>query len=65
MIITGNATVMIPDGFLPFGLLNGDTAITRVDDGSTEEVQLGTDVIIFGSRNSRLYVSLNSIRNKI
>lgn len=52
---------MIPEGFLPFGPAYGDSAIRNVDDDSSEEIQLGTDVIIFGSRNNRLYVSLNSI----
>ena len=49
---------MIPEGFLPFGSAYGDSAVPRVDDGSTDEVRLGTDVVIFGTRNDRLYVSL-------
>ena len=52
----------IPDNFLPFGPMYGDTVIPPIDDGSSKEIQLGTDVIIFGTRNSRLYVSQNSIK---
>ena len=57
-----NTTVVIPDNFLPFGLMYGDSVIPPIDDGSSQEVLLGTDVIIFGSRNSRLYVSLYSVK---
>ena len=49
---------MIPEDFLPFGSAYGDSALRGVDDGSTGEIQLGTDVVIFGTRNDRLYVSL-------
>ena len=52
---------MIPENFLPFGPMYGDTIIPPVDDGSSEEIQLVNDVIIFGTRNNRLYVSLNCI----
>ena len=31
-----------------------------VDDGSTDEIILGTDIVIFGSRHNRLYVSHNN-----
>ena len=51
--------MVIPEGFLSFGSVYGDSAIHGVDDGSSEEIQLGTDVIIFGYRNGSLYVSLN------
>ena len=49
---------MIPEGFLPFGSAFGDSALRGVDDGSSEEIQLGADVFIFGTRNNRLYVGL-------
>ena len=52
-----NATVIIPTGFLPFGSAYGDSTVPTSDDGSTEEIQLGTDIVIFGSRQNRLYVS--------
>ena len=51
--------VDIPEGFLPFGLAYGDSVVPSVDDGSSEEIQLETDVFIFGSRGDSLYVSLN------
>ena len=51
--------VVIPDGFLPFGSVYGDFVVRRDDDVSTEEIALGVDVVIFGSRQNRLYVSLH------
>ena len=57
---TGNETVAIPEGFLPFGPMYGDAVILHVDDGSSEAIKLGTDIVIFGSRSNTLYVSLNS-----
>ena len=50
--------MVIPEGFLPFGSVYGDSAIRDIDDGSSGEIQVGADVVIFGSRNSSLYVSL-------
>ena len=50
--------MVIPEGFLPFGSVYGDLAIRGIDDGSSGEIQVGADVVIFGSRNSSLYVSL-------
>jgi hypothetical protein len=47
----------IPQSFLPFGSNHGDLTAPVHDDGSTDEITLGTDVIIFGSRHNRLYVS--------
>ena len=52
--------MLIPEGFLSFGSVYGDSAIRGVDDGSSGEIQLGTNVVIFGSHNSSLYVSVNS-----
>ena len=49
--------MIIPAGFLPFGSAHGDSRVPRFDDGSTGEIQLGTDIVIFGSRQNRLYVS--------
>ena len=60
-MFSDNVTSVIPENFLPFGPMYGDTIIPPVDDGSSEEIQLGYDVIIFGTRNDRLYVSLNCI----
>ena len=51
--------MVIPEGFLPFGSVYGDSAIRGIDDGTSGEIQLGADVVIFGSRNTSLYVSLN------
>ena len=51
--------MVIPEGFLPFGSVYGDSAIRAIDDGSSGEIQLGADVVIFGSRNTSLYVSLS------
>ena len=53
--------MFFPPGFLPFGPAYGDTAVPKIDDGSTNEIPLGTDVVIFGSRRSGLYVSLESL----
>ena len=50
----------IPQSFLPFGPDHGDLTAPVVDDGSTDEIILGTDVVIFGSRHNRLYVSHNN-----
>ena len=47
----------IPQSFLPFGSDHGDLTVPVDDDGSTDEIILGTDVVIFGSRHNRLYVS--------
>ena len=47
--------VMFGD-FLPFGTGSGDSIVPRVDDGSTGVIQLGTDVVISGSHQNRLYV---------
>ena len=47
----------IPIGFLPFGTAHGDSRVPSVDDGSSREIQLGTDVVLFGSHQDRLYVS--------
>ena len=49
--------VTIPIGFLPFGPAYGDSRVPSRLDGSTGEIQLGTDVIIFGARQNQLYVS--------
>ena len=46
-----------PIGFLPFGPAHGDSRVPSEDDGSTGEIRLGTDIVIFGSRRNRLYVS--------
>ena len=56
-IIIGNDTI-IPVSFLPFGSAHGDSTVPRIDDGSTEEIQLETDIVFFGSRQNALYVSL-------
>ena len=45
-------------GFLPFGPIHGDSRVPTRDDDSTGEIQLGTDIVIFGSRQNGLYVSL-------
>lgn len=52
-----NATIIIPSGFLPFGFTYGDFRVPTSLDGSTEGIQLETDIVIFGSRQNRLYVS--------
>ena len=43
--------------FLPFGPAHGDSRVRTVNDGSSEEIHVGTDIVIFGSRQNRLYVS--------
>ena len=47
----------IPRNFLPFGPDRGDSIVPTRDDGATDEIILGTNVIIFGSSHNRLYVS--------
>ena len=47
----------IPQSFLPFGPDHGDLTAPVFDDGNTSEIILGTDVVIFGSRHNRVYVS--------
>ena len=49
----GNDTA---SGFLPFGFVHGDSRGPTSDDGSTGPIQLATDVVIFGSRQNRLFV---------
>ena len=49
---------MIIPGFLPFGSAHGDSRAPTSDDSSTGEIRLGTDIVIFGSRQNRLYVSI-------
>ena len=53
---TGGDT-RIPRSFLSFGPDHGDLTAPVNDDGNTDEIILETDVIIFGSRHNRLYVS--------
>ena len=47
---------IIPAGFLPFGFAHGDSRGPTSDDGFIGAIQLATDVVIFGSRQNRLYV---------
>ena len=47
----------IPRSFLPFGPDFGDLTVPTSDDGTTDEIILATDVVIFGSSHNRLYVS--------
>ena len=56
LAIMGNEMIL-PTGFLPFGSAFGDSRVPTSDDGSTREIRLGTDIVIFGSRQNRLYVS--------
>ena len=56
----GNVT---RDSFLPFGPAHGDLTAPRVDDGTSQAIQLTTDIVIFGSRRNRLYVS--SLHNRV
>ena len=58
-ICTENRTG-IPLSFLPFGYDHGDLTAPSVDDGNTDEIVLGTDIVIFGSRHNHLYVSHNN-----
>ena len=51
------SNIILISDFLPFGTAHGDTRVPTIDDGSTGGIQLGTDVIIFGTRQNRLYVS--------
>ena len=44
-------------GFLPFGSAHGDSTVSNTDDGSTDEIELKTDIVIFDSRQNKLYVS--------
>ena len=53
----------IRDGFLPFGPAHGDSVVPRTDDGSSEEIKLGTRVVIFDLRQDRLYVSHRNLAN--
>ena len=54
---TGNDTITSTSNFLPFGRVYGDSTAPMLDDGYTDEIQLGTDIVIFGSHHNRLYVS--------
>ena len=47
----------IRDGFLPFGPAHGDSVVPRTDDESSEEITLGTHIVLFDLRQDRLYVS--------
>ena len=49
--------MQILDGFLPFGVAHGDSVVPSVDDGFSEVIIVDTDVVMFGSRYRRLYVS--------
>lgn len=49
---------VIPESFLPFGVAYGDSVVPFVDDGSSEEIRLTEDVVLFGSRQNRsIFVS--------
>ena len=43
--------------FIPFGMEHGDRRLPRVDDESSDEIVLSTEVVIFGSTQDRLFVS--------
>ena len=45
------------DVFLPYGPDHGDSTLRKSDDGSSEEIGLQTNALIFGSSHNRLYVS--------
>ena len=57
IFLENESGIPIPDGFLPFGLAHGDSIGPRADDGSSEEIRLASDVVIFGLRHNLLYVS--------
>ena len=57
LFLENESGIPVPDGFLPFGPVHGDSIGPRSDDESSEEIRLDTDVIIFGSNHNRLYVS--------
>ena len=57
MLIIAGSGVFIPDNLLPFGPAHGDSVVPRVDDGSSEEIRVETDVVIFGLHQNCLYVS--------
>ena len=50
-------TDIVSASFLPFGPAHGDSRVPIALDGSTAAILLGTDIVIFGSRRNRLYVS--------
>ena len=52
----GNDTTIIPASFLPFGFAHEDSRGPTSDDDFIGAIQLATDVVIFGSRQNRLYV---------
>ena len=43
--------------FLPYGVEHGDTMLSGIDDGSSDGIILTTDVRIFGSTQTQLFVS--------
>ena len=49
--------VYIANDFLPFGREHGDSVVLGLDDGSSEDIKLATDAIIFGLHQNCLYVS--------
>ena len=49
--------IQIPRSFLPFGPDREDLTVPTSDDGTTDEIILRTNVVIFGSSHNRLYVS--------
>ena len=52
----GNDTAITQSDFLPFGFAHGDSRGPTTDDGFIGAIQLATDVVIFGSRQNRVYV---------
>jgi hypothetical protein len=58
-----NTTMIVPTGFLPFGSAHGDSMVPTALDGSTGEIQLETDIILFGSGQNRLYVSFTLFKS--
>ena len=57
---TANDTGEVPDHFLPFGALLGDSTVPLIDDGSTEAIQLSAGIPFFGTTYDQIYVSLSS-----
>lgn len=55
--IVGSGTKVIVEGLLPYGSDHGDSIVPKNDDGYSEEISLGTDVVIFGFSYNHLYVS--------
>ena len=59
-----NNSIPRPDGFLSFGPSAGDSMLPKILE-SSEEVALNPDIVFFGSKYNKLYVSYIQLARRL